>query len=937
MIPCNSGKIRLMKRILYILLFIFIAGKIYSQNNNLSVQFERILFKDLADTIEKTIPVKIYYSNNWVDTLVLDINTDGQNFYDAFNKSIVNSGLSFIVTEDNKIIFSKGYKIKTNFRKEYLDYLEKNLSRPDTSIYAKSITISEDTLINEEYKVFRIGNPSGTKRNGRVFLSGKIASAETGEPLPGVIIYVEKLKAGAVSNSVGYYSLELPEGQYQIEYRMVGLRQTVRNVIVYSDGILDIEMAENTNQLNEVIVSANRENLVRNVRIGIEKINVKMLKQIPMGMGEVDLFKSSLLLPGVTSVGEAANGFNIRGGSADQNLILLNSAPILNPSHFFGFFSAFNSDMIEDVTLYKSGIPAKFGGRVSSVLDISLKEGNKEKFNVSGGISPLTGRLMVEGPIVKNKSSFIISSRATYSDWILGMLNNIQLQRSSASFYDIQGLLSFNPDNKNFFSISGYLSNDNFDYYKQNAISYENMASTLKWRHTYNTRLSSQFSAIISNYDYHDNSKQDSTGFYSLYYKLNQILFRADFTYRPADRHKVEFGLDAVRYSLQPGKQDPVGDYSEILPKRLENERALESSLYLSDEFELSPRLLISGGMRFTLFTLSGPGRQLMFVQNSPRTMENITDTIYFNKGEIFKYYPDLEFRFSSRFVLRPDLSVKAGFQRNFQYLHMISNTLSMTPTDIWKLSDNYIKPQRGDQLSLGLYKNFNSKAIEASVEVYHKWLKNILDYKGGAQLLMNDHLETDIINGNGKAYGLEFMVKKQLGMLTGWISYTYSRALLKVDGISEEERVNKGKYFPANFDKPHDLKLVANVKFFRRLNFTTNLVYNTGRPITYPVAYYNFLNVNRVFYSERNEFRIPDYLRLDFAATLNGNLKAKKLNHSSLTFTLYNALGRRNPYSIYFRNEDGVVKGYQMSIFGKPILMITYNFRIFGNASTDF
>ncbi len=926
-----------MKRSYYILLFLLLSCKLQSQENNLSLQFDRILFKDLADTIEKMVPVKIYYSNKWTDTLYLDINAENDSINDLLTKSFGKSGLSFIITDDNKIIFSRGYSIKTGFHKEYLEYLEKNLVSRDTSRYARSAHVTEDTLINEEYKVFKIGNPSGERSNGRAFLSGNIISIETGEPLAGVVVYSEKLKVGAVTNNVGYYSLELPEGQYRLEYRMVGLRQTIRNVIVFSDGILDVEMAENTNQLNEVIVSANRENMVRNVRMGIEKIDVKMLKQIPMGMGEVDLFKSSLLLPGVTSVGEASNGYNIRGGSTDQNLILLNSAPIINPSHFFGFFSAFNSDMIDDVTLYKSGIPAKFGGRVSSVMDIALKEGSREKFNVSGGISPLTGRLMVEGPFLKNKSSFIISSRTTYSDWILGLLNNIQLQKSSASFYDIQGLLTFEPDNKNTISLSGYLSNDNFDYYQESEINYCNVASTLKWRHIFSPSLSSQFSAIISNYDYHVSSKEDSTSYYSLSYKLNQSILRADFTYRPVENHKMEFGLDAVNYYLQPGVQEPVGNYSEILPGKLENERAIEPAIYLSDEFDLSPRLLISGGLRFTLFTMTGPGRALLYNPDLPRTPDNIIDTLFFSKGDIIKTYPGLEYRFSSRFILRPDLSVKAGIQRNFQYLQMISNTTSMTPTDIWKLSDRYISPQRGDQLSVGIYKNFNSKTIETSAEAYYKWIKNILDYKGGAQLLMNDHLETDILNGNGKAYGLELMIKKQMGTLTGWISYTYSRVLYMVDGIHAEEKVNNGRYFPANFDKPHDLKLVANVKLFRRLNFTSNFVYNTGRPITYPVAYFNFLNVNRVFYSERNEFRIPDYLRLDFAATLNGNLKAKKLNHSSLTLTVYNVLGRRNPYSIYFKVEDGAVRGYRMSIFGQPIVMVTYNFRILGNASTDF
>ncbi len=928
-----------MNKLIYILLLSLPGITGIAQENNISLQFKRILFRDFADTIERTVPVKIYYSNKWVDSLFLDINSKNEPINSVLDNSIVKNGLSFIITDDNKIILSRGYNIKTNFRNEYLEYLEKNQTKTDTTNYnyARAVVKAEDNFGSDEYRVFKIGNPAGQNNNAKVILSGIITKPETGDPLVGVVVYVPKLKVGAVTNSVGYYSIELPQGQYQVEFRMVGMRQSIRNIIIYSDGILNVRLVENTNQLNEVVVSANRENNVRNIRMGVETINVKMLKQIPMGMGEVDLFKSSLLLPGVQSVGEASSGYNIRGGSADQNLILLNGAPIINSAHFFGFFSAFNSDMIEDVTLYKSGIPAKYGGRVSSVMEIVLKEGSKEKFNVSGGISPLTGRLMIEGPIIKKKASFIISTRTTYSDWILRQLKNIQLKRSSASFYDAQGLLVFDPNDKNNFSLSGYISNDNFDLYKESGISYSNLASTFKWRHIYTPAFSSQLSATISNYDYQDNSKQDSTTYYSLFYKLKQQILRADFTWRPIDNHKIEFGLDATNYLLTPGIQKPVGNYSVILPKQLEREKAIEPAIYISDEFDASPRLLISGGLRFTMFTTFGPRSQFIYSANSPITLQNLIDTVYFASGSILKSYPGFEFRFSSRFVINPDLSIKAGVQRNYQYLNMISNTTSMTPTDIWKLSDRYVKPQSGDQFSFGIYKNLNSKAVELSVETYYKILSNILDYKGGAELLMNDHLETDIINGKGKAYGVEVMAKKQVGMLTGWISYTYARVLLKVNGKLEEEKVNNGNYFPANYDKPHDLKLVANMKFFRRFNFTTNFVYNTGRSITYPVAYYNFLNVNRVFYSERNEFRIPDYLRLDFAATINGSLKAKKLNHSSFTFTVYNALGRRNPYSIFFKAEDGVVKGYQMSIFGQPIFMVTYNFRILGNASADF
>jgi hypothetical protein len=515
-------------------------------------------------------------------------------------------------------------------------------------------------------------------------------------------------------------------------------------------------------------------------------------------------------------------------------------------------------------------------------------------------------------------------------------MKDVRLQKSHAGFNDIEGLLTFDLDPKNTVSVSGYLSNDSFDYYQEYGIKYMNLSSTVRWKHTYSTRLSSQISGILSNYSYELDSKQDSASYNSLNYSLSQRIVKAEFTYLPAEKHKIEFGLNATDYSLSPGIQKPIGTASETVPKSLETEQAIEPALYLSDEYEYSPKLLFSGGLRFTLFTAYGPKTKYLYLPGAPRSTDNISDTVFYGKGKIFQVYPDLEFRFSSRYVISSDLSVKGGYQRNFQYLNMISNTTSMAPTDIWKLSDNYIKPQRGDQFSLGLYKDFRSKAIETSVEVYYKILNNILDYKGGAILLMNEHLETDILSGKGKAYGLELMVKKQIGIVTGWVSYTYSRSLLKVDGVYDEEKINGGRYFPANFDKPNDLKVVSNVRLSRRVNFTTNLLYSTGRPITYPVAYFDFYNVARVFYSDRNEFRIPDYLRLDFSATLNGNLKSKKLSHSSLTFTAYNVLGRRNPYSIFFKVEDGVVNGYQMSIFGQPIFMLTYSFRIRGNASND-
>lgn len=926
-----------MRKVFIIYLLAVFCAPLEAQTEKLSLHLEKVLFKEFVDSIENQIFCKIYYANDWTDSLYIDVDSDNESIEEILDKTLADSGFSFIITDHNKIILSRGYTIKTNFREEYEQYLIDHMAKYDSVVYALPvINEEEEKYISDESRLFKIGNPSKINQKGNVILSGTIREAETGLPVVGAVIYERKLKIGASTNIDGFYSLVLPRGQHILEYRTVGMRTTRRNVIIYSGGDLDIEMFEEITELEEVTVTADQENNVQSLRMGTQKISLKMLKQIPMGFGEVDVIKSSLLLPGVQSVGEAAAGYNIRGGSTDQNLMLLNDAPILNPSHFFGFFSTFNSDIIGDVTLYKSGIPASYGGRISSVMDIELKEGSKEKFQVSGGISPVTGRVLVEGPI-KEKITYIISTRATYSDWILGRMTDIQLQRSKASFYDIQGMTNITLNDKNKISLSGYYSNDKFDFYRQSSFNYSNFATTLQWHHIFKPNLFVDFSGIMSNYQYQINGVQDPYAMDAMYYRMNQRLAKVDFTYFPSDKHKVNFGLNSTYYILAPGEQLPLNDSSYIVPKTLEEERALESSLYLSDDYTITQSITISGGLRYNLYTSFGPNSEFRYTENTPLTPGSIIDTVFYSKGETKSTYKNLEFRFSSRFMLGPQLSIKAGFQRMYQYIYMISNTTAISPTDIWKLCDNYIKPQRGDQYSLGIYKNFSRNTIETSIEAYYKELDNIIDYKGGAQLLMNEHIETVVLNGTGKAYGIELMAKRTAGSVTGWIGYTYSRIFHKVDGEFAEEKINDGNYFPATYDKPHDLKVVVNSKVSRRFNVTANFVYNTGRPITYPVGYFNFSDANRVFYSERNEFRIPDYIRLDLAATVNGNLKALKLNHSSLTFAVYNVMGRRNPYSIFFKFEEGAVQGYKMSIFGKPIFTITYNFKILGNAADDF
>ncbi len=927
------------KRIRILLIVILLVPSYlmsFGQEDRISIRFDSILFSQFVDTVESIVPVRIFYSDKWTDSLTLSVNSDNFSFNQLMNKTLGKDGFSFFITEDNRVILTKGYAVKTNFREVYLDHLARVSGEAEAALQLQAPSPVAEAGISEEFRLFRIGRQVSGKKGGVAVLSGNVTNISDGSHIGGVIVYVEKLRTGVMTNDAGYYSLTLPAGQYQIDFRMIGMKSTRRNVLIHSSGTLDVTMEESTSEVEAVVITGSRSN-VRDVRTGIEKINIRMLKQIPMGLGEADVLKSSLLLPGVQTVGEASAGFNVRGGSTDQNLVFLNNAPVINPSHFFGFFSAFNSDMVSDVVLYKSGMPAKYGGRLSSVLEIIPAEGNSEKVKISGGISPMTGRIMAEGPLKKINSTFIAGARTTYSDWILDLLSDYRLKNSSARFYDLQGSVTTEVDNKNTLTLSAYLSNDNFDYYKERAFYYGNLASTLKWNHKFSQEFSLQLFAILSNYWYRLDTKNDSALSGTMNYKLNQNILRAEFLYYHSVKHKIEFGTDATFYSLMPGRLKPSGIYSTVSLKTIQDERALEPSFYLSDEYEVTPLLSLSAGLRTTLFTSFGPRQVFHYLEGLPLSESTISDTVYYQRGEVLKVYPRLEYRFSSRLIVAPQLSVKMGAQRVFQYIHMISNTTSISPTDTWKLSDQYIKPQRSGQVSLALYHTLGRKAIETSLEAYYKDLRNVLDYKGGASLLMNEHLETDVIRADGKAYGIEFMIKKQSGDLTGWLSYTYSRTFLKVDGKYDIEKVNGGNYFPADYDKPHDLKIVLNSRFSRRFNMTCNFVYNTGRPVTYPVAFYWYDDMHQVYFSDRNEYRIPDYMRLDLAATLNGNLKAVKLNHSSITFTVYNVLGRYNPYSVFFRTEDGIIRGYEMSIFGRPLFVFSYNFRIRGNARDDF
>lgn len=908
------------------------------KGQTINLQRDSISFPEIIYILEKQSDFQFYYADNWVENKIFNVNFQETNINEVINWLGNKSHLNFKILSKKNIVFTKDYKVKTNFSEDYLRFLSHmEIQKTDTIKYeAPKALTQEKNTISEEYKVFTIGNRAKNPNKRKVTLSGKITDTETGEPLIGTVVYIDDLKNGTVTNQYGLYTFALPVGSYKIEYRSVGMKTTHRNIVILSDGNLDLGMKSKPTSLKEIVVTAKSEDAVRNLRMGVEKITMKTLKQLPLGMGEADIIKSTLLLPGVQSVGEASNGFNVRGGNTDQNLILLNEAPIINTSHFFGFFSGFNSDVIKDITLYKSGIPANYGGRVSSVLDLKLKDGNKKNYKLNGGISPVSGRLTFEGPINKGKGSFILAGRTTYSDWVLKLLKDEKLKKSKANFHDLQGNLHYEFDDKNSVFLSGYYSHDKFDHYQEDAFQYNTFATTLKWKHIFSPKLFSTVSAVVSDYNYTSESRYEPSQSYKVDYKLNQYLFKSDFSYNSSLNHKINFGFHSTFYDLSPGERRPSNKESLITPKKLEGEKALEMALYIGDEFELTHFMSLSAGLRYSFYGNLGPKTQYNYIEGQAKNASSIKNTTEKKSGFI-NTYSGPELRISSNIKLGTSSSLKIGYNRMNQYIQMISNTAAMTPTDIWKLSDKYLKPQRCDQYSIGFYRNMSENRYEASIETYYKDLDNIIDYKGGAQLVMNEHLETDVLNGKGKAYGLELMLQKKRGKLTGWINYTYSKILHKIDSEFEEERVNKGDYFPANYDKPHDFKFVANYKLSRRMNISTNFSYSTGRPFTPPVAYYNFSGSDRVYYSDRNSMRMPDYCRLDIAATVNGNLVAKKLNHSSWTFAIYNVLGRQNAYNVFFRTEGKKVQGYKMSIFGKPIFTVTYNFKLFGNAKDDF
>ena len=792
--------------------------------------------------------------------------------------------------------------------------------------------------MNKIFSLFLVLAMSYTVAIGQdqVTISGYIKDSSNGEDLIGATIYVKELESGAVTNVYGFYSFSLAPGAYEIEYRYIGYVTETQKLNLETNQRIDIELKNASQQLEEIVVTGEPEDVnVSGIQMSADKMDMKTMQKIPPLLGEVDVLKSIQLLPGVSTVGEGASGFNVRGGSTGQNLVLLDEAPVFNSSHMLGFFSVFNPDAVKDIKLIKGGIPSRYGGRISSILDIRMKEGNSKEFEATGGIGTIFSRLAIEAPIVKDKASFIIAARRSYIDVLTKLTTNVLDDGAALNFYDLTLKTNYNINKKNRVFVSGYLGRDNFKFDAQQGFNWGNSTLTTRWNHIFNDRLFSNITGFFSNYDYQLAFGEDELDRFDWSSRILTYDLKPEFTYFINPKNELSFGGEFLLYRFEPANAIGVSN-GEAQDITIDQKYGVETSTYIENVQQLGSNISIQYGARFSHFQYIGPGTYFEFDNQPAGTRRNVVNEYKAKSGETIQTYNNLEPRFSFKYQLNKSTSLKTSYNKTSQYVHLISNTTASNPLDIWTPSSNNVKPQIGHQVAAGLFKNFgNDNNIETSVEAYYKRTKNQIDYIDGADILLNEFLEGDLLTGVGRAYGLEFSVKKKVGKVNGWVSYTLAKTELKVDGI------NNGNWYPTRYDQRHNLKITSFYETPGRWSFSSTFTLVTGTPTTFPSDRIEVQGLVIPYNADgsRNNVRIASYHRLDLSATLQGkklrNGKPRK-NESFWVFSVYNAYGRKNPFSIYFTQEDTrralgqtvTTEARQVSILGSLIPSVSYNFK---------
>ncbi|MCP9199714.1 TonB-dependent receptor [Gramella sp. GC03-9] len=764
-------------------------------------------------------------------------------------------------------------------------------------------------------------------------LSGTITDAASNETLIGVNLIVPVAGTGVITNEYGYYSIKLAEGTYEIQVSYLGYETIVDTIELTQNRKIDYEMIQDSESLDEVLITSENEGInIRKPEMSVNKLSINTIKSLPVVFGEVDVVKSLLLLPGVSNAGEGSSGFNVRGGAVDQNLILLDEATIYNSSHLFGFFSVFNPDAIKDLKLYKGGIPAEYGGRVSSVLDIYQRDGNSKEFKMQGGIGAISSRLLAEGPIVKDKGSFLIAGRSSYAHLFLKLTDN----ENSAYFYDLNTKLSYQLDSNNKLLLSGYFGRDVFNISQNFENTYGNAVLNLRWNHIFSDNIFTNLSTIFSDYYYGLNLNFVGFNWDSGITNMN---VKYDFNHYVNDQFQLKYGIHNNYYEFNPGEINPINDDSGINYFKLTNKYAFENAIYISAEHRISDSFSAEYGLRHSSFFRLGQDEFNLYENDQPvdynaerglYTEAEILETESYSRGEILKSYNNFEPRIALAYTLNDENSIKASYNRMVQYLHLISNTSSPTPLDVWTPSGQYIRPQLLDQYAVGYFRNINNRRYSLEVESFYKQIDNRLDYIDGANLIANNAIERIVLNGEGRAYGLEVLFRKNKGQFTGWLSYTLSRSEQRTPGRTPEEiGINNGNWYHSNFDKTHDLSFTGTYELNEKWQFNANFIYQTGLATTFPTAQYTYEGITIPVYGDRNGDRLPAYHRLDLSATLTPRQSRERGFESSWNFGIYNVYNRRNANSISFRKnpDTNINEAVRLSLFG-IIPSVTYNFK---------
>lgn len=761
-------------------------------------------------------------------------------------------------------------------------------------------------------------------------ISGYIKDASNGEGLIGVSVYIQEIKSGTQTNPYGFYSITLPKGSYNMVLTYVGYERVSKKVALVSNDLkLDVELKDDSKLLQEVVITSKKDDdNIKNIEMSVNKIDIKTMQKMPALLGEVDIIKSIQFLPGVSTVGEGASGFNVRGGGIDQNLVLLDEAPVYNSSHLFGFFSVFNPDAVKDVKLIKGGIPSNYGGRISSILDVRMKEGNAKKAQFSGGIGSIFSRFTFESPFVKDKGSFIVALRRSYIDILAKPFLNSDLKGTRFNFYDFTAKANFKANDKNTFFLSGYFGRDTFgaDF----GFDWGNATTSFRWNHVFNNKLFLNNTVFYSNYDYALQTDLKKTNNQDAFrWKSNIITYsiKPDFTYYPNTKNTITFGGQLSYYTFNPGQAVAISGGIERAIG-LDNKYASEAAIYVGNEQKINSKISLQYGLRYSLYNYIGKGKAIEL--SSPTNdgeRRSVTNTTLFDWGKSIQQYGNFEPRFAANFGLGQDNSVKLSYNRLAQYLHLLSNTTASSPLDVWTPSSNNIKPQLADQIALGYFHNFSDNMYETSVELYYKKLYNQIDYVRNADLLLNPAVEADLLSGNGRAYGAEFFVKKAKGKFNGWLSYTLARTERKVEGL------NQNQWFPSRIDKTHNIALVGIYDLNSKWSFSTNFTLSTGTPASFPTNKFVFQGyaLPHNYYDRRNDYRIPASHRLDLAATRQNKHAFFKRGSSEWVFSIYNVYNRRNPFSVFVRqNETDPTKteAVRYAIFGSILPAATYNFK---------